>query len=160
MLRFLSVRRRFSASLTLALLFMAAGCGDGRPSRVPVSGQVLIDGKPLAYGNIQFVPQGARASQGKLDEHGHFSLWCFDKSDGAVVGNHAVTISAGESIGPTKTLWHAPKKYMEPRASGLKQEITGPNDHVVINISWDGGQPFVEDEDTGATEIYRPATKK
>jgi len=26
---------------------MTAGCGEGRPRRVAVSGQVLIDGKPF-----------------------------------------------------------------------------------------------------------------
>ena len=35
---------------------------------------------------------------------------------------------------------------MDYRASGLKEEINGPTDNLVINISWDGGRPFVEEE--------------
>lgn len=146
--------------LYLILLLLASGCGDGRPSRVPVSGQVLIDGKPLTYGQIQFVPDGSRASRGVLDEQGRFSLSCFDKGDGAIPGQHTVLVFGGEALSSSKTLWHVPKKYTDASTSGVKQEITVPTDNVVINISWNGGQPFVEDENTGATEPYKPAIHK
>jgi len=54
----------------LLLLFLlslfAIGCSDGRPDRVPVSGQVLIDGKPLTCGGVTFIPDGHRASHGTI----------------------------------------------------------------------------------------------
>lgn len=140
--------RRFISTCAIALLGIAiAGCGDGRPSRVPVSGQVLIDEKPLTYGTIQFVPKGARASQGMVDQNGRFTLTCFGDEDGAVPGQHAVAVRAGEPIGPNKIRWHAPKKYTDPSTSGVTQEIVGKADDVVIRLSWDGGHEFVETTD-------------
>lgn len=71
------IQLRYSLVLTLTgLVFAAAGCGDGRPERVPISGQVLLDGQPLTYGYVRFVPEGARASGGGLDENGRFVLGC------------------------------------------------------------------------------------
>lgn len=121
------------------------GCGDGRPARVPVSGQVLIDGKPLARGYVSFVPQNARASSGRLDENGRFSLTCFEREDGVVLGVHRVEVDAKEPIGEDKIRWHAPKKYASAETSGLTEEIRNPTDSLVINLTW-GSQPgpFVE----------------
>src|SRR5689334_12282719 len=62
----------------VAIVLLIAGCGDERPRRVAVSGTVLIDGKPLTYGDLKFVPEGARPSYGKLDSNGHFTLSCYD----------------------------------------------------------------------------------
>lgn len=146
-----------SAPLLLTLATLQIGCNDGRPARVPVSGQVLIDGQPLTHGHVQFVPQGTRASAGVLDKEGRFTLRCFDKSDGAVRGSHTVVISGAEPLGSTKTIWHAPKKYASASTSGVTQEINGPTPDVVIKISWEGGQPFVEDGNTGAIDMYKPS---
>jgi hypothetical protein len=129
-----------------------AGCGDGRPTRVPVSGQVLIDGKPLTHGEVKFVSSVGRASQGKVDGEGRFRLSCYEENDGALLGAHQVSITAAQGLGPTKTRWFAPKKYSDIRTSGLYQEITGPTDNLVINISWDGGREFVEVEPGGGEE--------
>src|SRR5689334_20776074 len=75
---------------------LVAGCSDGRPRRVPVSGQILIDGKPLTFGDLQFVTDGARPSYGKVDSNGHFTLTCYDGNDGVVPGLHRVGISGSE----------------------------------------------------------------
>jgi hypothetical protein len=131
-------------------LTLLAGCGDDRPYRVPVSGRVLIDGKPLKLGFVRFIPAGARPSGGKLDENGRFTLSCFDGDDGAVPGKHQVEISARETLSATQVRWYAPKIYSDFGTSGLEQEISGPTDSVVIHISWQGGAPFVE---TVATEF-------
>src|ERR1051326_2925110 len=91
----------------LAICFVvAAGCSDGRPKRVPVSGQVLIDGKPLAYGYVQFSPSDSRPSTGQLDANGHFVLSCFDVGDGAVTGLHKVSVNGQEPIGQEVIKWH------------------------------------------------------
>jgi hypothetical protein len=130
----------FAALASIAVF----GCSDGRPSRVPVSGQVLIDGQPLKYGSVRFTPDNARMSGGLLDAEGRFSLSCFERNDGAVIGVHRVTIAAGETLSPTKVRWHAPKKYSDLGTSGLVQEIKDPDDSLVINLTWDGGKPFDE----------------
>lgn len=134
----------------LAALACLAGCGDGLPRRVPVSGKVLIDGQPLKYGFVRFIPTGARPSGGKLDADGRFTLTCFEGDDGAVPGKHRVEVAANQTLSATKVRWHAPKKYNDFGTSGLEQEITEPTDAVVIKLSWQGGKPF---DETVATEF-------
>jgi hypothetical protein len=131
-----------SAAFVLATV---VGCGDGRPKRVPVSGQVLIDGKPLSFGYVGFVPENHRASVAKLDDQGRFTMNCFDEGDGVVVGKHAVEIIAREPIGEDKLKWHAPKKYSSIETSGLVEQITTPTDSLTIKLTWDGQPgPFIE----------------
>lgn len=136
-----------------ALLVVAIGCSDGRPQRVPISGKVLIDSKPLTYGTIQFVPTGARASQGTIDKDGRFTLTCFGDGDGAVLGQHTVTVAGGEPISSTKIRWHAPKKYLNPQTSGLTHQVSKPDDQVTINLTWAGGKEFIEVEDGEPEEM-------
>ena len=133
------------------LLVIANGC-DGRPTRVPVSGQVLIDGRPLTRGQIMFVSSAGRASQGRLGKDGHFRLSCYSENDGALLGTHQVAITAADAVSTTETRWYAPKKLADYRTSGLTQEITGPTDDLVINVSWEGGHEFVEVEAASADE--------
>jgi hypothetical protein len=121
-------------------MLASIGCSDGRPTRVPVSGKVLIDGKPLTVGSIRFVPEGARPSAGRLDREGHFTLTCFDGEDGAVLGTHRVQISASEIVGEEKVTWHAPRKYADFRSSGITVDVSEPTDSVVIELSWAGEQ--------------------
>ncbi len=134
-------------SIVCALLFLSAvvGCGDGRPTRVPVSGHVLIDGKPLTHGYVQFAPADSRASTGGFDVDGRFVLTCFEMGDGAVTGKHKIAVMAQEAIGQETIKWHAPKKYANAATSGLEREITGPTDSIKIELTWGGEKgPIVE----------------
>lgn len=124
--------------------FLGLGCGDGRPKRVPVMGQVFIDGVPLTHGTIQVIPEGDRAAFGEIRSDGTFDLTTFDENDGCVPGKHKVAVVATETIDAQSQRWHAPKKYMSPETSGLTVEITDPPQPVVIELTWDGGKPFVE----------------
>lgn len=132
----------------LVLLSLAVGCGDNRPKRVPVSGRVLIDGEPLSHGFVQVVPAGDRAATGKIGSDGRFTLTTFEPEDGCVLGTHPVAVIATESIDGSSQRWHAPKKYMDSTTSGLQIEVTEPTDSMELNLSWDGGQPFVEKFDS------------
>jgi hypothetical protein len=120
------------------------GCSDGRPSRIPVSGQVLIDGKPLKFGSIRFVPSDSRASQGAIDANGHFTLNCYEKDDGVVPGTHTVTVMACEPLSRTLVRWHVPRKYSDPVTSDIKKEVVEPTDSMLVELTWDGGRPFDE----------------
>jgi hypothetical protein len=143
-----ATRLRIAPILSLFLVTaLVAGCSDGRPDRVPVSGQVLIDGAPLKRGYVRFVPKGARPSGGKLDENGRFTLESYDGGDGAVVGTHQISVAASEYVSASQTRWHAPKKYADYNASGLHWDIDGPTDSVVLNLTWAGdshGKPYIE----------------
>ena len=136
---------KIAASLSIALFATAlAGCGPSRPDLVEVSGQVLIDSQPLSIGNIKFVPNGGRASWGKINEDGRFTLTCYETNDGAIPGTHRIQVSAIEMISSSKAKWHAPKKYADFRTSGVTVDVTEPTDDLTINLTWDGGKPFIE----------------
>lgn len=120
------------------------GCGDGRPKRVPVSGQVLIDGKPLTVGFIRLIPDDARPASGRIGPDGRFTLKTFESDDGVVLGTHPVTVRANKMINSTTVQWLAPKEYSREETSELTATIDGPDDSLVIKLTWDGGKPFVE----------------
>ena len=53
-------------------------------------------------------------------------------------------VAAKEMISESKARWLAPPKYADFRKSGLSFEITEPIDDLVIELTWDGGKPFVK----------------
>ena len=129
------------AGLVIALV---AGCGDGRPSRVPVSGRVLIDGQPLESGNIRVHAAANRAASGKIEADGRFTLSTYEFGDGVVVGQHPVTVTGSKLLNSQTMRWYAPKKYASGESSGLTLDISEPTDAAEINLSWEGGKPFDE----------------
>ena len=135
--------KQWTALVGLALC-SHLGCGDGRPERVPVSGRVLIDGEPIEHGNIRVFPQNDRAASGVLGVGGRFALTTYDKGDGCVLGKHAVVVNAREPIDARSQRWYAPAKYRNVATSGLTLDVVGPIDDVEINLTWDGGKPYIE----------------
>jgi hypothetical protein len=133
-----------SAIILGVALLLSCGCGDGRPSRVPVSGRVMIDGKPLAKAGVRFYPTGGRSSSGRTDAEGRFVLTCFEPNDGALVGSHKVIVAAIEEISGNTVKWNAPKKYAQPDTSGLQATIGGATDDLKFDLTWDGDKPFLE----------------
>jgi hypothetical protein len=154
------LHRSFSVGQALPLVCMAfslaAGCRDNRPTRVPIAGQVLIDGQPLKFGVVRFIPDAGRPSSGKLDSEGRFTLHCFEDDDGAVLGHHRVAVFANEALDEHRTHWHAPPKYASMTNSGLEQQIADPNQSLVIQLTWDGKKPFTE-VDSGGGEDAKSA---
>jgi len=126
------------------LLCLFAGCGDDRPERIPLKGQVLIDGEPLTHGFIQVIPDDGRPAQSQLDSEGRFELSTFDEHDGVLPGTHKVAVIALETVSPTKQKWHAPQKYTSTSTSGLTITVGENPEPVTIELTWDGGKPFVE----------------
>ncbi|WP_442482555.1 hypothetical protein [Aeoliella sp. SH292] len=137
-------------SVTCALLAMvaavAAGCSDGRAQRVPVSGVVKIDGVPVTTGFITFVPTEGRSASGDIDSEGRFTLSSYKPGDGVLIGTHNVEVMAREAVSETSARWHAPKKYTSHKTSGITVEIDKPTSDVEINLTWDGGKPFIESD--------------
>jgi hypothetical protein len=90
--------------LSVVLALLLAGCGGRSYKTAPVSGRVLLDGQPLAYATVQFVPVAGAAGQdplpssaGTTDKDGRYVLVLNNGSNtkGAVVGKHMVIISLG-----------------------------------------------------------------
>ena len=137
-------RNLIVAGALASLLLGSSGCGDGRPARVPISGQVTIDGQPLKFGSILFRPASGRAPSGTLDANGRYVLSTYEKGDGAMVGEYTVAITGNEQLGEVAQRWHAPEKYSDPARSELKATVEGPRDDLNFELTWDGGKPFVQ----------------
>jgi hypothetical protein len=80
-------------------LFCLSGCNRVPYELAPVHGTVMIENKPFAQGSVVFSPiaKGEEARVGKvgygrLQPDGRYRLSCYGKDDGAVVGDHWVTI--------------------------------------------------------------------
>ena len=93
-----SLQQRLTWMWLLALL-ASGGCKQS--NFVPVSGQVTLDGKPLAGVMVTFQPQSTQSgingggSSAKTDEGGHYTLRSMiEDREGAVVGSHQVEIAA------------------------------------------------------------------
>lgn len=137
--------RRLPAVVAASLFaLLPLGCGDGRPTRVPVSGIVLVDGKPLAGGYVTVVPEKARPGGGEIGKDGRFTLTTFEGEDGCVLGEHKVAVVATQAIGNRGVRWFAPKKYSDAASSGLTVKVEGPTKDVKLELTWAGGKPFEE----------------
>lgn len=148
------VRSRWVTFLGGLCLSLLAGCGDGRPERVPVTGRVTYQGEPVTNGTIYFWPDDGPQARGNIAPDGSYRLRTFEKSDGAVLGRHTVTIEAKEvtAAGPepqsmeeefelfsdpnTEALpaprvrWLVPERYADRSTSGLTAEVT-PDENTI-----------------------------
>ena len=91
--------RRSGVLLTISLIaVLSSGCGsDNQLNRKAVSGQVNVDGIPLAHGVIRLLPKAMTGGPGVMAEivDGKFSL---DEESGPVPGLHRVEIEATQHL--------------------------------------------------------------
>jgi hypothetical protein len=131
-----------------ALFFLLlAGCGDERPPRVPVSGRVLIDDKPLECGFLKVSQQGNRSALAPIGPDGRFVMTTFDENDGCVLGKHRVAVVAKKELSDTKVQWFTPKKYANVATSGLEIDVSDARDNIELHLTWQGSghdRPFTE----------------
>ncbi len=124
--------------LTVALLPLALGCGDSSPDIVPVSGQVQIDGEPLASGVpgfIQVIPSEGRAATGSIDpETGRFTLSTWEEGDGCLVGTHPAIVMMEQMVG-FDSVSLIPEDYTDLESTPLKVTVEEPTDSLVIELT-------------------------
>jgi hypothetical protein len=75
------------------------GCGGAPYDLAPAGGVVTVDGKPYPGGKVMFAPvakgddgKAGRAAFGRIGPDGRFILSSYAEGDGAVVGEHVVTL--------------------------------------------------------------------
>jgi hypothetical protein len=126
--------RRRGIALAAVIVCTVAGCGGAElPKRAKVTGIVTLDGKPLTYGRVQFVPDRAQGNQGPIavgviDETGRYRLSTdreLDGDDGAVLGFHRVCV---EATPPPQDIADSPRspipaQYNRPETSQLTAEV-------------------------------------
>lgn len=123
-----------AALASLGLMF--TGCGPSRdpnlPPTAPAGGTVTYNGKPIDHGAITLHPLGeGNPAVGAIDANGNFELSTYARGDGAVLGQHKVTVD----IPPPLDGMHAgevlkvPKAYTAPETSPITVEITADGEN-------------------------------
>ena len=135
----MNFRTCFILACFLCTIAFTTGCGNGRPGRVTVSGKVLIDGKPLDTGYIRLIPPNARPAGAEIQSDGSFTLTTFSDDDGAVLGNHKITVNAFQNKeNGMVTRYLVPAKYGEIKTTDLTVDVDQPTDSLTVNLSWEG----------------------
>lgn len=116
------------------VVVIGMGCG-GSKAFVPVSGTVTLNRKALPHATVLFQPFGepgsivaGEGSTGRTNEKGEFTLTSSTGKRGALVGKHAVSITALDpQVGdrdtrPPRGGW--PKADKVPSRYNAKSELT------------------------------------
>jgi hypothetical protein len=74
-------------------LLVLSGCFGGRSDLGQVTGTVTIDGEPINYASVTFMPTQGRASIGLTDLNGVYNLVYVIGENGALIGNHKVIVT-------------------------------------------------------------------
>lgn len=122
-----------------AMLMTGLGCSGGASNieveklpTHPVSGTVMISGKPLPDADVRFVAvsDGKVAPRGKTDSNGKYTLSSFAVDDGAPVGKYKVlvTISVvkeGDEYEAEPDFSKSPvnMKFGSPKTTPLEAEV-------------------------------------
>lgn len=152
-------KSQFLLGMLVLCLPLTAGCGGGAsgPPLAKVTGVVTLDGNPVEGATISFVPKGEGAmSLALTDPEGKFAMRTAAGKEGAVVGDHTITVSLSVTTGggatgsaddlappqsfeggapaeAPKTLFLVPEKYGSPTTSGLTVTVPsgGLSDYAV-----------------------------
>lgn len=131
--------------LTSWTLVLLSGCGgESRPTLAKASGTVTYKGKGIENLAVEFTPAEGRPASGKTDAQGKFTLTTFDPDDGAVLGEHKVSVvfdsssaSNADSSGMGADAYSTeapkspiPEKYATTDTSGLTYTVKEGDDNV------------------------------
>ncbi len=113
-----------------------AGCNEAPFDLAPVRGTVTLDGRPVTQGKVMFAPirtgQGLEAGKpaiGLIQSDGSFKLSTYTDGDGAVIGEHWVTIFGPD---PPSALKPSANPASEAGAEALKFERLSVTEKQVI----------------------------
>ena len=132
-----------AASRLLAAVVVAglAGPGCGRPPLlVPVKGVVLLDGKPLASGVVQFQPAAGQPASGVIAGDGTFTLSRHSPNDGVPPGTYRVAVTAFDPLAEVQSVENliVPLKYTRFGSSGIEFTVfPGTLEPLVVSMSSD-----------------------
>lgn len=143
---------RFTCAATLALSLLAGGCGGDGLALEPVTGVVLYQGRPVAGARATFMGLSSpRAAVGTTNDAGEFKLTTMTDGDGAVVGQHQVSVTSftqeaiaklsnaqQEALGRGQKVEGSalPTKYASFETSGLSATVeAGGTNHFRFDLS-------------------------
>jgi hypothetical protein len=126
-----------------AALVLFAGCDRSGLNLGSVEGVVTYKGAPLEKAGVLFKPEKGPMAFGTTDDQGHFRLSTANK-DGALVGEHRVSISktqqlspqvAGERFPRYQTKFLIPEKYGSPETSELSATVKRGRNQLEFNLN-------------------------
>lgn len=106
------LRIRLSIGFCLSLVaLLVPGCGPAGPETASVEGTVTLDGKPLEGALVMFTPvAGGRPAAARTDEAGRYELQYTESRDGALLGEHTVSISTYQEGDVSSGIPNVPEK--------------------------------------------------
>jgi len=140
-----SISARIVLVAVCGLLAVPSGCSRhyedrlsrARPPVFKTSGRVTWNGSPAAGATVALQSRTHNlTASGKTDRDGMFTLTTWRPGDGAVAGEHAVTITTIVSMGRTPEGLpieenDMPPKYSDPEKSGLTTTISEKGKNVL-----------------------------
>lgn len=123
--------------------FAVVGCGPSPTAVHPVTGKVVVDGKPALGVQVAFVPLTKPADidvnpTAATTKDGTFKLTTRAKDDGAPAGNYKVLLAWTVQDGPAEDPRFRkllPGQYANSDATPLKAAVqAGPNELPVFEI--------------------------
>lgn len=119
-------------------LFCLAGCESSiQQTTYPASGEVKLDGKPLAGAVIVLHAvdktnfKWEELPQGVTDQNGKFNLFTYSSNDGAPAAEYTVGIALQQAVSDDgsdqvkreKNRVNLPTKFADPKKSGLTARV-------------------------------------
>ena len=137
------------AMIATTLLLAIAGCGqvDGdRAETANVHGKVTYNGEPLDMGSLLFVPvAGGTSAQGEIGSDGSYVMGTYEKTDGAILGEHKVIITAlrqpagalpeDDLVGDAAPISLIPDRYGDLEKSGLRATVKKGDNEVNFELT-------------------------
>jgi hypothetical protein len=113
----IAIDRQLALGLCLSLMFplLNSGCGadPSMPKLGKVTGNVTYKGQPVKAGSVTFTPDSVKGGAtgqnalGQIEPDGSYELTTFNTGDGAILGQHVVTVQA-----------YADTEAFKPKADG------------------------------------------
>lgn len=100
-------RPRLAIGLAIALTIAGCGTDPNKPKLGKVSGKVTYKGQPLTSGTITFTPEAGKGGEtgqvatSQIGTDGSYELTTFDTGDGAILGQHVITVQTSQVDGNT-----------------------------------------------------------
>jgi hypothetical protein len=143
-----------AAAALLVCAILGVGCSKKEKALpvYPVTGTVTYENKPVEGATVVFrnpAEPTSKVATGRTDANGRFTLMTYKEGDGAVAGDHEVTVTkftsqaSGEKLtmedaakqksSPAKSQSEIPLKYSNAKTSKLKFTVSksGDNDFKI-----------------------------
>ena len=152
--------RSATLPLVIAVSLTIQGCVPVSDC-VAVRGVVLLDGKPLPCGIVQFQPAAGQAASGEIAPDGSFTLSRRTPSDGVLPGTYRVSVLAYDPQASTQSEANllVPLRYTRFGSSGIEFTVfPGSVEPVVVSLSSDESTESSTGEGVGDDQSAAPAS--